>query len=87
MLRIPHHQDMTPERVILLHHAIADHGIARHEREVARHLADLRAAGCTDTALAIAADPAQPAVARERAFGRLPLAARRTATALDPCAA
>lgn len=78
---------MTPERVILLQHAIADHGIARHEREVARHLADLRAAGCTAAALGIAADPSQPAVARERAFGRLPFVTRRTPAALDPCAA
>jgi hypothetical protein len=76
---------MTPERLLLLHHAIATHGIAAHEHEVARHLADLRAAGCTDGCLDIAADRTQPAVARERAFGRLPLFARRTpaATTLD----
>ena len=78
---------MTPERVLLLHHAIAEHGIAPHEREVARHLADLRAAGCREAALDIAADRSQPAVARERAFGRLPLSFRRTPATLDPCAA
>jgi len=84
-----HHQDMTPERLLLLRHAIAEHGIDRHEHEVSRHLADLRAGGCTDQCLDIAADRTQPAVARERAFGRLPLFARRTpvGATLDCCAA
>lgn len=80
---------MTPERLLLLHHAIAEHGIDRHEHEVSRHLADLRAGGCADPCLGIAADRTQPAAARERAFGRLPLFSRRTPVdaTLDCCAA
>jgi len=50
---------------------IADHGIERHHADVLRYVAELRREGRDGVLLDLAADPSQPAVARERAFGRL----------------
>ncbi len=50
---------------------IADSGIAAHEADVARAERRLRCDGHHALLLDIVADTAQPAVARERAFGML----------------
>jgi hypothetical protein len=52
--------------------AIARDGIERHESALARMLARAAADGADGALIAIAGDRSQPAVARERAFGRLP---------------
>jgi hypothetical protein len=51
--------------------AIARDGIERHEPAVARAVAALRAAGTASLFLDVVADRREPAVARERAFGRI----------------
>jgi hypothetical protein len=53
--------------------AIARDGIERHEPAVARAVVALRTAGSVNPLLDVVADRDQPAVARERAFGRLGL--------------
>jgi hypothetical protein len=53
--------------------AIARDGIERHEPAVARAVLALRTAGAVTPLLDVVADRNQPAVARERAFGRLGL--------------
>jgi hypothetical protein len=65
---------MTPDMHYRLALQIADRGIRRYNDDVLRYVAELRRSGHRSTALDIAADPAQPDVARERAFGRLPVA-------------
>jgi hypothetical protein len=50
---------------------IAEHGIESHHADVLRYVAELRREGRQGVLLDVAADPTQPAVARERAFGRL----------------
>jgi hypothetical protein len=51
--------------------AIARDGIEQHESAVARTLARAAADGADGALVAIVGDRSQPAVARERAFGRL----------------
>ena len=53
--------------------AIARDGIEQHEPAVARVVLALRSAGAVTLLLDLVADRDQPAVARERAFGRLGL--------------
>jgi hypothetical protein len=53
--------------------AIARDGIEQHEPAVARAVLALRSAGAVTRLLDLVADRDQPAVARERAFGRLGL--------------
>ena len=53
--------------------AIARDGIEQHEPAVARAVLALRSAGVITPLLDLVADRDQPAVARERAFGRLGL--------------
>ena len=53
--------------------AIARDGIEQHEPAVARAVLALRSAGAVALLLDLVADRDQPAVARERAFGRLGL--------------
>ena len=53
--------------------AIARDGIEQHEPAVARAVLALRSAGAVTPLLDLVADRDQPAVARERAFGRLGL--------------
>jgi hypothetical protein len=62
---------MLPNQHIILSHKIAEHGIDAHHDEVVRYIAALRRYGHDGMLLDIAADPTHPAVARERAFGRL----------------
>ncbi len=51
--------------------AIARDGIERHEHDVARVASAFGAAGRAGPVLDLVLDRSQPAVARERAFGRL----------------
>jgi hypothetical protein len=67
---------MTPDMHYRLALQIADRGIRRYNDDVLRYVAELRRNGHRSTALDIASDPAQPDVARERAFGRLPVAVK-----------
>jgi hypothetical protein len=69
-----------------LAHAVAEFGIDRHEPEIRRFANELR---CTvhdhhgaRVMLAVLVDVTQPAIARERAFGRLHGFALATPTAL-----
>lgn len=62
---------MLPNQHFILATMIADHGIESHHDDVVRYVAGLRRYGHDGLLLDIAADPGQPAVARERAFGRL----------------
>lgn len=62
---------MLPNQYFILGTRIADHGIEAHHDEVVRYIAALRRYGHDGLLLDIAADPNHPAVARERAFGRL----------------
>jgi hypothetical protein len=77
-----HHEGMLPNHHFILATKIAEHGIDAHHDEVVRYVAALRRNGHDGMMLDIAADPTHPAVARERAFGRLlsHLGHRRTAT-------
>lgn len=61
-----------------LAHDIADHGIHRHEEEVRSFASYAHRQGIAPTLAAIVANPANPPVARERAFARL-VAAERSA--------
>ena len=53
--------------------AIARDGIEQHEPAVTRAVLALRSAGAVTPLLDVVADRDEPAVARERAFGRLGL--------------
>jgi hypothetical protein len=65
--------------------AIEADGIERHEPAVARVVAALRTAGADLTWVDVVADRSAPAVARERAFGRLTLVpSGRGAPVADP---
>lgn len=61
-----------------LAHNIATFGIDRYEDEVRAFADSAYRRGIAPTVAGILADPSNPAVARERAFGRL-VAASRTA--------
>jgi hypothetical protein len=66
---------MTPDMHYRLALQIAEHGIDAHQYDVLRYATDLRRHGLRSAALDIVIDPTQPAVARERAFGALPVEA------------
>jgi hypothetical protein len=66
-----HHEDMLPNNHFFLGTQIADHGIEAHHEDVVRYVALLRRHGHDGLLLDIVEDPTHPAVARERAFGRL----------------
>jgi hypothetical protein len=51
--------------------AIATDGITAHEQAVTELLAAARSAGVCSVLVDVLADPAEPTVARERAFGRV----------------
>ena len=67
---------------------LATDGIARHELAVLDVVRAARAAGVSPTLVDILADPAQPEVARLRAFGRIAAAdvARPAPTPVRPAA-
>ncbi|MFM2076273.1 MAG: hypothetical protein RJA49_163 [Actinomycetota bacterium] len=71
MLGKAHDDHMIPEPQLHLSLQIAEHGIEQHHADVLRYVAELRREGRDGILLDLAADPSQPAVARERAFGRL----------------
>ena len=57
-----------------LAHALAHHGPQAVEASLAAVASAARARGCSATLADVLADPAQPAVARQRAFGLLAVA-------------
>lgn len=71
MMAEAHDEHMLPNHHFILATQIAEHGIDAHHDEVVRYIAALRRNGHDGMLLDIAADPTHPAVARERAFGRL----------------
>jgi hypothetical protein len=54
-----------------LAHRLATHGPAGLQRELRRLIRDARRHGVTPLLVTILADPGQPDVARQRAFGRI----------------
>jgi hypothetical protein len=82
---------MTPDMHYRLALQITEHGIDAHQHDVLRYARDLRRHGLRSKALDIMVDPTQPAVARERAFGTLPVEttpAETTPTEVrEPCSA
>ena len=93
-LRVPYVGDMEPTATPQLLARFADHiaadGIALVPAElVAALVSAARAVGASDVLIGVVADPTEPPVARERAFGklagRLIGAAPATSPASSPC--
>jgi hypothetical protein len=61
----------TPARYAELADRLATHGPAALERELRGLIRDARRHGVTPVLVTILADPVQPDVARQRAFGRI----------------
>jgi hypothetical protein len=77
------HTDSGTETLDVLAWAIDDDGINRHEAAVARFVTWARALDFDPVLLDVLSDPAQPAVARERAFGALARTVARRAETGD----
>jgi hypothetical protein len=67
----PYVGPMTPTAALQLAEDVAAEGFGAHRASLAVLFAHARRRGVAPVLVAIAADPAEPVVARERALGRL----------------